>query len=98
MEKKENMLITLGTVILLLLIFTQSQIYNLKMENEEFKNFKSILNYINKEAPLVINKNVKKSYIKRYFYTQAGYYKGAFDYKSQRYLYELTHNIVKSVA
>ena len=41
---------------------------------------------------------LKKSYIKRYFYTQAGYYKDSMNYESQKYLYELTHNVVKRAA
>lgn len=71
--------------------------YELRRKIEKFRNFKEILDYIRKEVPLIINKHVKKSYIKRYFYTQAGYYKDSVDYKSQRYLYELSHDVVKSV-
>lgn len=72
--------------------------YELMRDIEKFKNFKEILEYIKREVPQVINKNIKKSYIKKYFYTQAGYYKDSLDYESQRYLYELSHNIVKGVA
>jgi len=72
--------------------------YELRRKIEKFKNFGEILEYIKQEIPLIINKQAKKSYIKRYFYTQAGYYKDSIDYKSQKYLYELSHNIVKGVA
>jgi len=72
--------------------------YQLRKKIEKFRNFKEILNYTKKELPWVINKSVKKSYIKRYFYTQAGYYKDSLDYESQKYLYELSHNIVKGAA
>ncbi len=72
--------------------------YELRRKIEKFRNFREILDYAKKEIPLTINSHIKKSYIKRYFYTQAGYYKDSLDYKSQRYLYELSHNIVKGVA
>lgn len=72
--------------------------YQLRKKIEKFRNFKEILNYTKKELPWVINKNVRKSYAKRYFYTQAGYYKDSLDYESQKYLYELSHNIVKGAA
>lgn len=72
--------------------------YELRRRIEKFKNFKEILNYIAKEIPLIINKHKKTSYIKRYFYTQAGYYKDSIGYESQKYLYELSHNIVRGAA
>jgi len=71
--------------------------YELRRKIEKFRNFKEILAYIKKEIPFIINKHIKKNYIKRYFYTQAGYYKDR-GYESQRYLYELSHSIVEGVA
>ena len=72
--------------------------YELTREIEKFKNFKEILEYVKREVPRVINKSIKKSYIKRYFYTQAGHYKDSLEYGSQRYLYELSHSIAKGAA
>lgn len=72
--------------------------YELRIKIEKFKNFKEILNYIAQEIPLIINKHIKRSYTQRYFYTQAGYYKDSIDYESQKYLYELSHNIVRGAA
>ncbi|MFH1324505.1 MAG: hypothetical protein ABIH64_04600 [Nanoarchaeota archaeon] len=72
--------------------------YELNREIRKFRNFKEILGYVMNEVPIVVNRNVGKGYIKRYFYTQAGYYKDSIDYESQRYLYELSHHIVKGVA
>ena len=72
--------------------------YELTREIEKFKNFKEILEYVKREIPIVINKSIKKSYIKRYFYTQAGCYKDSLEYESQRYLYELSHSIAKGAA
>ncbi|MBI2129466.1 hypothetical protein HYU07_04455 [Candidatus Woesearchaeota archaeon] len=72
--------------------------YELMKKIEKFRNFREILNYISEEAPLIIDKYLTKGYIKRYFYTQAGYYKDSLDYESQKYLYELSHNVVKGAA
>ncbi len=72
--------------------------FELNEEIKKFRNFKEILDYIAREVPLIINKNAEKSYLKKYFYTQAGYYKDSLSYESQRYLYELSHHIAKGVA
>ena len=72
--------------------------YELRRKIERFKNFREILDYIKREAPLIIHNHTKKSYIKRYFYTQAGYYKELTSYQSQKYLYELSHSVVKGAA
>lgn len=71
--------------------------YKLKKKIQSFKNFKEILKYVKNETPDAINRHTKKSYIKKYFYTQAGHYKGLIEYESQKYLYELSHNIIKGV-
>jgi hypothetical protein len=59
------------------------------------KNHKKILEYVKKELPEIMKKHAKRSYIKRFFYTQAGYYKDTLEYPSQKFLYELTHLITK---
>lgn len=58
-----------------------------------FKSYKQILEYVKEEIPLVIGKKNKKSYLKKFFYTQAGFYKGM-AYKAQRFLYDLAHSSV----
>ena len=68
--------------------------YELTNRIAKFKNYKEILAYAKKEIPKAIIQTVNKNYIKRYFYTQAGFYKDMLDYKSQRYLYELAHGII----
>ncbi|MBT4417105.1 hypothetical protein HOC80_03310 [archaeon] len=70
--------------------------FQLDSKIKSFKNYKEILTYIDREVPLVINKKIKKSYLRRFFYTQAGFYKGI-NYKAQRFLYELSHKITRGV-
>lgn len=63
----------------------------------QFKNYQQILEYIKKETPPIISKKRKKSYLKRFFYTQAGFYKDIKDkYDAQEILYKLTHAVVRS--
>ena len=64
-----------------------------------FKSYKEILDYIGREVPAIIKKRNKKSYLRRFFYTQAGYYKDIKDqYDAQNILYNLTHAITRGVA
>lgn len=70
--------------------------FQLDSKIKSFKNYKEILTYIDREVPLVINKKIKKSYLRRFFYTQAGFYKGI-NYKAQRFLYELSHKITRGI-
>ncbi|MBL7148341.1 MAG: hypothetical protein ISS82_05940 [Nanoarchaeota archaeon] len=69
--------------------------FQLNQKINQFKDYKEILKYIQKEVPVIINENMKKSYIKRFFYTQAGFYRKLLDYKAQNFLYNLTHTITK---
>lgn len=69
----------------------------LKQKIAEFKNYKEVLSYINKFLPLNIKNKAEKSYIKRFFYSQAGFYKKNFDIAGQKYLYNEVHNIIKVV-
>lgn len=62
------------------------------------KSHKEILEYVKKELPGIMREHGKISYLKRFFYTQAGYYKDALEYPAQRFLYELTHFITRGVA
>jgi len=69
--------------------------YQLDQKIKQFSDYKEILNYINKNIPIIITKNKKKSYIKRFFYTQSGYYKRFYEYSAQKFLYKLTHLITR---
>ena len=70
--------------------------YELNQKIKQFKDYHQILEYIKKEIPEIINKKIKRSYSKRFFYTQAGFYKDVKDkYDAQNILYELTHSIAR---
>jgi len=72
--------------------------YQLNQKIKEFKSYNQILQYIQENVPSAINKNAKKSYLKKFFYTQAGFYKDIKDqYDAQDILYELTHAITRGV-
>ena len=63
-----------------------------------FKDYKEILGYVQKEIPQIMRAKSKPSYLKRFFYTQAGFYKGLAEYKAQSFLYNLTHQITRGIA
>lgn len=63
-----------------------------------FKSYKEILDYVRTEIPGIIRKNIKQSYVKRFFYTQAGFYKDMQEYKAQNLLYELVHEVTRGLA
>ena len=72
--------------------------FELSKKIDSFRDYKEIIEYLQKEAPRSILNNVKKSYAKRFFYTQAGYYKDLKGYSAQKILYELTHEVTKNIA
>ncbi len=67
--------------------------FELSQKIKTFLDYKQILEYIKKETPLIIKKNSKKSYARRFLYTWAGRYKELLEYKAQNFLYKLTHII-----
>lgn len=71
--------------------------FQLTQKIHQFKDYKGILHYIKNELIAIIIKNIKPSYIKRFFYTQAGYYKGLREYEAQSFLYDLAHDITRGV-
>ena len=71
--------------------------FQLTQKINSFKNYAEIMEYVKTEVPPIIAKHAKLSYAKRFFYTQAGYYKELLGYKAQRFLYELTHEIAKGI-
>lgn len=64
---------------------------------KEFKNHKDILKYVFENVPRIISVKMKKSYLKRFFYTQAGHYKDLRDYPAQNFLYDLTHAVTRCI-
>jgi len=63
-----------------------------------FKNYNEVMDYVKRELPGIINKYAKSSYVKRFFYTQAAYYKKLKEYAAQSFLYELTHDVARGIA
>jgi hypothetical protein len=72
--------------------------FQLDKKIKEFKDYKKILEYIKENVPKIMKEKSKKSYIKRFLYTQAGAYKEVLKYEAQRFLYQLTHLITRSHA
>lgn len=69
--------------------------YELNQFILKIKDYKEVLEYIKKEVPKSINAHSEKSYIKRFFYTKAGFYKDSLEYESQNFLYHLAHNVTR---
>jgi len=70
--------------------------FQLSQRISQFKDYQEILDYVKDELVDIIKKEMKFSYAKRFFYTQAGYYKDLLDYNAQSFLYELAHDAVKA--
>lgn len=71
--------------------------FQLDTQIKEFKDYKEVLKYIQANIPPTIIKKLAPSYLKRFFYTQAGYYK-KIEYDAQQFLYQLTHSITRGAA
>jgi hypothetical protein len=69
--------------------------FELDKKIKGFRNYKDILSYIKDNIPAAIKNNIRISYIRRFFYTQAGHYKDIKDYPAQSFLYALTHEITR---
>ncbi len=61
----------------------------------KFRDCDKILSYLKEKCPKAVCKAINRSYIKRYFYTQAGFYKETLGYQSHKILYNLTHKIIR---
>ena len=72
--------------------------FQLNERINSFHDYREVLAFIKRELPDIIHTHAKPSYIKRFFYTQAGHYKELQDYEAQNYLYDLTHDVAKGVA
>ncbi len=72
--------------------------FQLNEKINSFQDYNEVMGYIRQELPTIISKHAKLSYIKRFFYTQAAVYKDFLYYDAQRFLYELTHTIIRGVS
>jgi len=68
--------------------------YELKRKLNKIPSYKKLFKLIEKTAPEIINKKIKKNYIKRYFYEWRGVYKDFIADDCTKYLYTLCHNII----
>jgi len=72
--------------------------FQLDFKIKEFKIYQDILRYLEKNIPELMHKKMERSYLKRFFYTQAGYYADLQEYPAQRFLYDLTHRITRGIS
>ena len=70
--------------------------FELAEKINSFNNYQEILEYVKNELIEIIKTEMKLSYAKRFFYTQAGYYRDLLEYDAQSFLYELAHEAVKA--
>ena len=70
---------------------------DLFVRNEIELLIKDILDYVKENVPAIMIKEGKKSYLKRFFYTQAGFYKDILYYDTQKILYDLTHEVTRGL-
>jgi len=68
--------------------------FELQKLSASFKTRRQAIEYIQKNVPRIFTKKLDLSYIKKFFYTEAGAYKGI-NYDSFNLLYELCHTIIK---
>ncbi|MBI2669021.1 hypothetical protein HYX14_04205 [Candidatus Woesearchaeota archaeon] len=72
--------------------------FQLNEKINSFQDYNEVMEYVKRELPSIIRKYAKPSYVKRFFYTQAGYYKELREYAAQSFLYELTHKVARGIA
>ena len=70
--------------------------YELRTLIHSFKNYGDVLEYIKIHAAIAIKNKAKEGYIKRYFYTQAGFHKHNIQYAGQKDLYDISHAIAQA--
>ena len=72
--------------------------FELDKKMDSFKTYRDVLAYVQQNVPAGIQGKIRNSYLKRFFYTQAGYYKDLLEYDAQRFLYDLAHEITRGCA
>ena len=70
--------------------------FELDKKVSSFKGYGDVLDYVRKEVPGIVRKMSTGSYARRFFYTQAGYYKGSRDYDAQAFLLGLACEVARS--
>jgi hypothetical protein len=97
LNKKNNFCKTIRLLVLYTEFFKENIVldsFELNNKINQFRSVSDIFEYINSEIPKIFQKKLKKKYILRFFYTQAGFYKKFCDFRAQKFLYDLTHLII----
>lgn len=71
--------------------------FQLSQKINKFRSYHEVLTFVKKEIPVILAQNNTKFYLKKFSYTQAGYYQEHQEYPAQEFLYQLTHLIAKEV-
>lgn len=98
-NEKESFQKAIRSLVLHTEYFENSRIltsYELRKIIYSFKNYKEVLEYIKIHAPIAIKNKAGEGYIKRYFYTQAGFHKQNIQYAGQKDLYDISHAIAQA--
>ncbi|MFA6460914.1 MAG: hypothetical protein WCV90_01495 [Candidatus Woesearchaeota archaeon] len=101
LNQKGNFQKTIRFLVLYTEYFRTGEILDTVQLNQKINSFKKyldVIEYIKRELPSIVRREAKPSYIKRFFYTQAGYYRDLQEYEAQRYLYQLTHEVTRGIA
>lgn len=72
--------------------------FQLDKKIQSFKGYRDALIYVRTTVPTIIIKHGTTAYLKRFFYTQAGYYRDLRKYAAQNFLYELAHAVTRGIA
>jgi hypothetical protein len=70
--------------------------FELRTMIHSFKTYEAVMEYIKVHAPIAIKNRAKEGYIKRFFYTQAGFHKQHIEYAGQKHLYDISHAIAQT--
>jgi len=70
--------------------------FGLKKKIDSFRDYQEVLDYIDAEAPPIINKNNKPSYIKRMYYSLSRFYDEVDEYYSENLLKKLALSVVRA--
>ena len=60
------------------------------------QQYQDVLEYIKMHALIAVKNKAKEGYIKRYFYTQAGFHKHNIAYAGQKVLYHISRAIARA--
>jgi hypothetical protein len=98
MNKKANYDKSIRFLVLYTEYFCTGQVldtYELAQKTRGFKRPAQVLNYVCDKVPAVINSRLSKPYVRRFFYTQSGFYRNLSEYRAQDFLARLARLIAR---